>query len=77
MNRIVINSNLCKGCGYCLLYCPKQIIKIGENFNAMGFKYAVPNDLEKKCTACKTCAMMCPDAAINVYREEKEEGKCQ
>lgn len=73
MNRIVIDENLCKGCGYCIHYCPKKIIKIGNRFNAMGFKYAVPDDTEKVCTACKTCALMCPDAAISVFKEVEGE----
>lgn len=37
----------------------------------MGFKYAVPEDKEGQCTACGICALMCPDAAIEVYQTEK------
>ena len=67
MGRIVINPDLCKGCGFCIKYCPKTVIKIGTEFNQQGYKFAVPAD-EKSCIACGTCALMCPDAAINVYK---------
>lgn len=71
MSRIVIEKELCKGCEYCVTYCPKQLIHIGTAFNSMGFKYAVPEDKEGQCTACRICALMCPDAAIEVYQTEK------
>lgn len=67
MNRIEIEKELCKGCGYCIAYCPKKIIHMGKKMNAVGFKYAVSSDPQGECTACKICALMCPDAAISVY----------
>lgn len=73
MNRINIDSELCKGCRYCVTYCPKRIIEIGESFNSMGYKYARTCDEKNECTACAICALMCPDAAINVYAEVKGE----
>ena len=67
MGKIVIDSELCKSCGYCVLYCPKKIIEIGSEYNKGGYKFAGQTD-EGQCTACAMCAMMCPDTAINVYK---------
>lgn len=63
-----MNHQLCKGCGFCVKYCPRQILETGEAVNAAGYLYAVQID-QAACTGCGTCAAMCPDAAINVYRE--------
>lgn len=68
MGKIVIDIQLCKGCGYCVKYCTKQILEIGEEINNTGYQYSVQTDPEK-CTGCGICALMCPDAAINVYKE--------
>lgn len=62
----IINEN-CKGCGYCMVVCPKRVIEIGQEANALGYRYAVavrPQD----CISCKLCAIMCPDSAIEVYK---------
>jgi len=47
--------------------CPKNLLKAGDNINAKGYNYAVQENAEQ-CTACKLCAVMCPDAAISVYK---------
>lgn len=67
--RISIDRELCKGCGYCLLFCPKKVIVIEEKFNSSGFFPAgfLGNG---KCTGCALCAEMCPDMAIEVWKED-------
>ena len=65
---IVIDRELCKGCGYCVNACQLGLIVIEEKFNKMGVfpAYAVHGE---KCTGCCMCAEMCPEIAIEVYRE--------
>ena len=67
MAKIVVDSEACKGCGLCFSACPKHLIKAGEKINSSGFNYAV-QEREEECIACKFCAMVCPDAAISVYK---------
>ncbi|MFH1454558.1 MAG: ferredoxin family protein [Armatimonadota bacterium] len=69
-NKVVVDENLCKGCGLCINFCPKNVLKFSDHLNAKGFYPAVQAD-EKLCTACGICYMMCPDAAITVYKDEK------
>ena len=46
---------------------PKHILRIGSVTNSSG--YAIAEQVEaEKCTACKLCAVICPDMAISVYR---------
>jgi 2-oxoglutarate ferredoxin oxidoreductase subunit delta len=66
--KIIIDAALCKGCGYCIAFCPKSVIRASQTMNAKGYAFAEP-DPEKSCTGCATCAVVCPEAAIEVYRE--------
>ena len=66
--KIKIDEQFCKGCKFCIEFCPKGVIRVSTRLNAKG--YAVAEDAEKKsCTGCATCALVCPEAAIEVYRE--------
>lgn len=67
--RIEINRDVCKGCGLCILFCPRKLIKIGKDLNKQGYLPALFNDPERKCAACVICSRMCPEAAIEVYEE--------
>jgi 2-oxoglutarate ferredoxin oxidoreductase subunit delta len=66
---IKIDKELCKGCTYCINACPFDVIVIENTFNTKGFFPAHPKYLDK-CTGCSMCAFMCPEIAIEVYREE-------
>jgi len=67
--KIVIDTELCKGCKYCIMACPKGLITIDKKFNSKGYfpaSFAHP----EKCTGCAICACTCPEIAIEVWREE-------
>ena len=68
--RIKINTELCKGCSYCVDACPINILKMSENTNQHSYKYAEMTDMDK-CTGCKACAIMCPEIAIEVWVVEE------
>ena len=63
-----INKDICKGCGLCVLACPKKCIKLTKGFNGSGFKWAEITDI-KKCNQCALCCQMCPDVAIEIKEE--------
>lgn len=72
--EIVIDEENCMGCGYCVLYCPKECMEIArDRFNVEGYLPAVFTRPEE-CTACGNCVIMCPQFAIEVYllADEKE-----
>lgn len=76
MSRIVIREERCKGCLLCTTACPKGLIVQSERFNAMGYKVAeVPEGKMEECTACASCAKLCPDYCITVYKSEKPAAK--
>ena len=65
---IEIDQELCKGCEICIAFCPKKVISISNKLNAAGYS---PASFEGNtgCTGCAVCALVCPEVAIEVYRE--------
>lgn len=70
MAFIKIDRDRCKGCYFCIEFCPRNLITVSEHHNTLGYFPAEFNkeENEDKCTGCKTCAVMCPDTAIEVYK---------
>jgi len=70
--KITIDREICKGCYLCISVCPNEVIFISDRLNQQGY-YPVEakenQDNGKGCIACALCATICPDIAIEVYRE--------
>lgn len=61
--EIHIIKDRCKGCGFCVEFCPKQVLIISDGFNRKGYhppEVANPDD----CINCRLCQILCPDFAI-------------
>ena len=56
MPKLTIDKNSCKGCGLCVTFCPKGILKLSENeLNDKGYNPVEIIDMDA-CTACAACA---------------------
>lgn len=64
-----INKERCKSCLYCLSVCKKDVLAISGKSNKTGYHYIEVKNQEN-CVGCRMCAMMCPDAAIQIYKED-------
>jgi len=61
--EVHIIADRCKGCGFCIEYCPKGVLAMSEEFNRKG--YHPPKVIkEGECVNCNLCEMICPDFAI-------------
>ena len=75
---IHIVKDRCKGCAFCVEYCPKDVLELSEDFNVKGYH---PPFIKKEddCIYCQLCETICPDFAIFVTlfktEEEIEESK--
>ncbi len=57
----------CKECGLCISFCPTGVLVRGNEYNARGYRYVVPENIEK-CIGCRICEYICPDMAIFVVK---------
>jgi len=69
--EIIVLEDKCKGCGYCINYCPRDVLAESEKFNAKGYHYPYVKNGDA-CTACGLCELMCPDFAIYVLKKEEK-----
>ncbi len=72
---VYIIKDRCKGCGFCIEFCPMQVLKRSEDFNERGYHYPVLEEdpPRKVCIACGFCNLICPEFAI--YSKPIEEGE--
>ncbi|SDB28940.1 4Fe-4S dicluster domain-containing protein [Eubacterium oxidoreducens] len=67
MAKIEVVAERCKSCGYCIKFCPKGVIAVGDKVNSKGYEYVYPKNPDD-CIGCAICGRICPDGAINVYK---------
>ena len=68
MAKMIVDDALCKGCGLCVDACPVHIVELDQDkITDKGYHPAHCIDMDR-CTGCCSCALMCPDVAITVWR---------
>ena len=71
--EVHIIQSRCKGCGFCIEFCPKQMLAKSEDFNEKGYYY--PQIVKDECINCGMCESLCPDFAIYSTKKETEAAK--
>ena len=72
---VIIHPEECKGCGFCIEFCPTHVLEFAQEFNSKGYHYPVDVSAED-CTGCDLCGFYCPDYSIFGVRikDLKEKG---
>lgn len=71
--RVEIERELCKGCGFCIEFCPRKVLAPDSGFNAKGYHPPVAVNPED-CVGCNLCGLYCPDFAIFGHGETMSAG---
>lgn len=74
VGEVSVIPGRCKGCGYCIAFCPEQVLAFSVKINPKGYHYPeVAAGMEASCVHCGFCSLVCPDMAIftqEVVRDE-------
>ncbi len=70
-DKMFIHTEHCKGCGFCVEFCPKKVLFLSTDYNAKGYH---PPDIDPvaKCSNCKLCELLCPEFAIYSTDEDRK-----
>ena len=61
--KVNVLNYRCKGCGYCIEFCPRDVLVEAQDFNEKG--YHPPRvKTEGQCVNCNFCETICPEFAI-------------
>ena len=63
----IIRDN-CKGCGFCIEFCPKNVLERSNELNKRGVHFPVAVRPEE-CVICSFCSSVCPEFAIFVIEK--------
>lgn len=67
LGTVFLKKELCKGCGFCIEFCPTEVLEFSDEFNQKGYHYPVMVK-EEDCTGCDLCGLYCPDFAFFAVR---------
>lgn len=68
--KMVIDSELCKGCKLCISACPQNTLETSKKSNTIGyFTTKSKQDYQDNCALCTNCATICPEICIEIYKE--------
>jgi 2-oxoglutarate ferredoxin oxidoreductase subunit delta len=71
--EVFINRERCKGCGFCVEFCPTHVLQLEEGFNHKGYHAPIVVDADA-CTGCDLCGLYCPDFAIHGIKVKTDNG---
>ncbi|MBQ7945754.1 MAG: 4Fe-4S binding protein [Bacteroidales bacterium] len=64
---VEVDVKHCKGCELCVHACPSDVLALSQNVNEKGYAYAYMKQPDA-CIGCASCAYICPDGCIKVYK---------
>ncbi|HEX7320820.1 MAG TPA: 4Fe-4S dicluster domain-containing protein [bacterium] len=70
--QVHIINDRCKGCGFCVEFCPRHGLEMSVEFNVKG--YHPPRiKTDDMCLECHLCEMLCPEFAIYITLEKNND----
>jgi len=69
--EIVVIEDRCKGCSFCIEFCPRDVLEQDTKLNVRGAHVPRVKDLDL-CVGCGVCEEICPDFAIFLVDKKRE-----
>ncbi|MBI3986461.1 MAG: 4Fe-4S dicluster domain-containing protein [Lentisphaerae bacterium] len=66
--HVAIDAERCKGCELCVAFCTHQVLAMVRAMNSKGAHFPEMTRPDSDCTGCRQCAVICPEAAIELER---------
>jgi 2-oxoglutarate ferredoxin oxidoreductase subunit delta len=63
IGKVNVIDYRCKGCKYCIEFCPNDVLEESDEFNEKGY-YPPRVKHEGRCINCSFCETVCPEFAI-------------
>jgi len=63
LGAVEVDVERCKGCGFCVEFCPSGALELSKAFNKKGYHPPLLVD-QNFCNGCDLCGLYCPDFAI-------------
>lgn len=70
VGELFIIADRCKGCDFCIEFCPNKVLEASRDFNRKGYHPPVMKD-GIECNNCGICEVICPEFAIYSRIREK------
>jgi 2-oxoglutarate ferredoxin oxidoreductase subunit delta len=61
--EVHVDRDRCKGCGFCVEFCPTHALELDSSYNKKGYHPPVLVDPDQ-CSGCDLCGLFCPDFSI-------------
>ena len=70
VGELFIIADRCKGCNFCIEFCPNGVLQLSKDFNSKGYH---PPEIKiiDACNNCGICEVICPEFAIYSSLKEK------
>jgi 2-oxoglutarate ferredoxin oxidoreductase subunit delta len=69
--NVIIIEDRCKGCDFCIAYCPRKVLAMSTAFNVKGYHFPFL-EAPDRCVGCHFCEALCPEFAIYVAEPPEE-----
>lgn len=63
VGELCILADRCKGCGFCIEFCPNDVLFESRTFNRKGYHPPAIRE-QRECNSCGICEVICPEFAI-------------
>jgi len=74
--KVILQRERCKGCGFCVEFCPTHVLEMDKGLNNKGYHTPMVVSAEA-CSGCDLCGLYCPDFAIFGIRIPRDSSEKQ